>query len=496
LRRFHSRSGAALPFGGIFDKLVRKIILHPVARNPLYFFLFALLLSGTTVLARETVKGKGAFQVDVDVARFYGDTNQIYVEFYYDILENILSYRADSGRYIGAANMKLRILKDSVNVATKEWSVPHAVADTSKLISGQKLVGIQAFALPPGKYLFSFSAYDVTNPSRRDSLTGALPLEVFPKERESFSDVEFCNSIEESTNKQSMYYKNTLEVIPNPSRLYGVGLPVIYYYAELYNLMRGSKSEALTVHSAVIDAFGKEIVAGKNKPKSRIHNSSVEVGTLNISALRGGTYIFKISLLDSLKNRLASSAKKFFVYRPGAPPDAGGLATAQDVSTSEYATMGDSALDREFATATYIASELEQKQYKSLTDIRAKQKFLFEFWKRRAPDPSTVENEYKEDYFHRIDYAGKNLSMGMREGWKTDRGRVYIVYGPADEVERVPSSGESAPYEIWHYNNLQGGVIFVFVDRMGLGDYELVHSTHRDELHDESWYDRYAQHMH
>src|ERR1041384_2643595 len=67
----------------------------------------------------------------------------------------VTSYAENEKRYFpgGSANMKLRILKDSVNVATKEWSVPHAVADTSKLISGQKLVGIQAFALPPGKYL-------------------------------------------------------------------------------------------------------------------------------------------------------------------------------------------------------------------------------------------------------------------------------------------------------------------------------------------------------
>jgi GWxTD domain-containing protein len=166
-----------------------------------------------------------------------------------------------------------------------------------------------------------------------------------------------------------------------------------------------------------------------------------------------------------------------------------------DVSTSEYVVMGDSALDREFACAKYIASDLEQQQYKTITDTKGKRKFLFEFWRRRDLDPMTPLNEYKEEYFHRIEYATTNLTIGLREGWKTDRGRVYIVYGPADEVERFPSSGESLPYEIWHYNNLQGGVIFVFVDRTGMGEYELVHSTHRDELHDESWYDRYAQRM-
>ncbi len=467
----------------------------PVQRKPLHLLLFTLLAFSTCASSQETIKGKGAFQVDVDVARFYGDSAQTYVEFYYDILENILAYRPDSGRFAGAAGIRLQIFRDSVSVAKKEWTVPHAIADTSRLIAGQKLVGLQAFALPPGNYLFSFSAHDMTNPSRRDSVTGAFPVSTFSKDRESFSDVEFCTSIQESANKQSMYYKNTLEVIPNPSRLYGVGLPIVYYYTELYNLQAGKTSQALDVHAAVIDAAGKEVVA-HDKPKTRVHNSSVEVGTLNISALRGGTYIFKISLLDSLKKLLASSAKKFFLYKPGGAPEAGGPGAGQDVSTSEYVMMTDSALDREFASAAYVASEPEQKQYRSLTDVKGKQKFLFEFWRRRDPDPSTPANEYKEEYFHRVEYTEKNLGGGVREGWRTDRGRVYIVYGPADEVERFPSAGESLPYEIWHYNNIQGGVIFVFVDRTGLGSYELVHSTHRDELHDESWYERYAQHMH
>lgn len=460
----------------------------------LYLAFLGLILLPTPVLPQGTIPGKGAFRVNVDVARFYGDSTRTYVEFYYDILENILAYRPDSGRYLGAVNMKLEVRRDTVSVAKKEWTVPHAIIDTARLIVGQKLVGIEAFDLPPGNYLFSLSAYDISDPSRRDSLSAPLPVPAFSREKESFSDVEFCTSIQQSTNKSSMYYKNTLEVIPNASRLYGSGLPIIYYYTEIYNLMSSTTSGVLDLHAAAIDAAGKEVVF-HDKSKSRLHNSSVEVGTLNISALRSGTYMFRISLLDSTRYMLAFSAKKFFVYRPGLPPDTSAQFAAQDVSTSEYATMGDSALDREFLCAKYVASDLEQQQYRGLTEMKAKQKFLFEFWRRRDPDPGTPANEYKDEYFHRVDYAARNLSIGVREGWKTDRGRVYIVYGAADEMERFPSSGESLPYEIWHYNNIQGGVIFVFVDRTGMGDYELVHSTHRDELHDESWYDRYAQRM-
>ena len=441
------------------------------------------------------VKGKGLFQLDVDAARFYGDSTKTYVEIYYDILENILTYKADSGRFLGAVNMKLELRNDTSVVSKKEWTVPHMIADTSRLIAGQKLVGIEGLALPRGNYVFSLSAYDVCDPSRRDSLSVPLQLQPFPPDRETLSDVEFCTSIQASTNKQSMYYKNTLEVVPNASRLYGVGLPIIYYYAEAYNLMKGQSSPGLIVHAAAIDANGRE-VAGHDKPKSRSHNSSVEVGTLNISALRGGTYYFRMSLLDTARHVLAVAAKTFFVYRPGALGDSSMSLASADFSTSIYTTFTDSALDREFSYARYVASDLEQKQYKLLTDTKAKQRFVFEFWRRRDPDPLTPVNEYQLEYFKRADYANKNLNYGVREGWKTDRGRVYIVYGPSDEVERFPSSSESLPYEIWHYNNIQGGVVFVFVDRTAMGDYELVHSTHRDELHDESWFDRYAQRMH
>ena len=78
-------------------------------------------------------------------------------------------------------------------------------------------------------------------------------------------------------------------------------------------------------------------------------------------------------------------------------------------------------------------------------------------------------------------------SHRLRWSGKTDRGRVVIVYGQPDDIDRHPNETEVRPYEVWSYNNIQGGVIFVFVLRNAAGDYELVHSTHRDELHDENW---------
>ena len=74
-----------------------------------------------------------------------------------------------------------------------------------------------------------------------------------------------------------------------------------------------------------------------------------------------------------------------------------------------------------------------------------------------------------------------------REGWKSDRGRVFLMYGEPSEIERFPNQQNTKPYEIWHYNEIQGGVIFVFADLTGFSRYTLVHSTMRGEVSDQNW---------
>ena len=115
---------------------------------------------------------------------------------------------------------------------------------------------------------------------------------------------------------------------------------------------------------------------------------------------------------------------------------------------------------------------------------------------RQGPRHRPGETPSSNQYIQRVTYANTNLGVAFHPGWKTDRGRVYIVYGAPDDIERYANSQESLPYEIWHYNNLSGGVIFVFLDRSGTGFYELVHSTYKTEMQDPNWYEHYAQRMH
>ncbi|RPH96089.1 GWxTD domain-containing protein [candidate division KSB1 bacterium] len=118
----------------------------------------------------------------------------------------------------------------------------------------------------------------------------------------------------------------------------------------------------------------------------------------------------------------------------------------------------------------YIATGEENRALRQ-ADPRDRERVFKEFWKKRDPSPDTDENELMEEYFRRVEYANEKFAT-HREGWDTDRGRIYLVYGEPTDIERHPFEPDSRPYEIWYYTQIARR--FVFVDYTGFGDYTLV----------------------
>jgi GWxTD domain-containing protein len=138
----------------------------------------------------------------------------------------------------------------------------------------------------------------------------------------------------------------------------------------------------------------------------------------------------------------------------------------------------------------YIISDEERKAFIQLTDDEEREKFVEQFWARRDPTPGTEKNEFKEEIYRRIDYANAHFgdSQGVA-GWKTDRGRIYIQYGPPDEIEAHATGGsyerpltqgggttETFPFEQWRYRYIDGvgqNIIIEFVDKDRNGQYRM-----------------------
>jgi len=457
----------------------------------LHAVLVAILSVWASLVTASTAGGTEKLFLSVDFAHFRGDSSRSFVEVYYSFSVGQLHYHKDSSRFSSATIFNLRIFDPQTKTIAfqRKWKVPYSVADTAILEKDKSLVGVLGAWLKPAHYILHLTGLDVNDEMNRDSLDVPMNLRSFPNDSLSLSDLELCSSIKQiPADTSNIFYKNTLEVIPNPSILYGAGLPVMFYYVEVYNLTSKVKGGEYVCVAGVFDAAGHEVLK-QNRTKKRLHDSSVEVGTINIGNLRSGTYTLRFSLNDSMAQQQTLSSKKFFVYNPGVTGPTAQIGTGPrgEYISSEYALMDEKALNKEFERTRYISLGEEVSRYERLTDVDAKRKFLYEFWKRRNPEPATIENEVKKEYLARVEYANLNFHAGTKEGWKTDRGRVYITYGPPDEFERHPNEIDTKAYEVWHYNSLQGGVEFDFIDKTGFSDYILVNSTHRNEIRDDSW---------
>jgi GWxTD domain-containing protein len=145
---------------------------------------------------------------------------------------------------------------------------------------------------------------------------------------------------------------------------------------------------------------------------------------------------------------------------------------------------------------TYIITDEEKKAFKKLATDDERERFIEEFWRRRDPDPDTDENEFKEEYYERIAYANEHFASGI-PGWKTDRGRIYIMYGKPDEKETHPMGGgyerpswegggstTTYPFEIWFYRYIAGvgsGIEIEFVDPTGSGEYRIARNPYEKD---------------
>ena len=146
----------------------------------------------------------------------------------------------------------------------------------------------------------------------------------------------------------------------------------------------------------------------------------------------------------------------------------------------------------------YIITEEERKAFRQLSNDEERDQFIEAFWQRRNPTPDSEDNEYKEDHYRRIEYANEHFPAGV-PGWKTDRGRIYIMYGPPDEIESHPSGGtyerpmdegggetSTYPFEDWRYRYLEGvgqEVIIEFVDTCMCGEYHMtIDRSEKDAL--------------
>jgi GWxTD domain-containing protein len=162
--------------------------------------------------------------------------------------------------------------------------------------------------------------------------------------------------------------------------------------------------------------------------------------------------------------------------------------SAEDKKSRDLENSSKALLNWVDEDVAYIITGDERTAYKGLKTDEEREQFIESFWLRRDLTPDTVENEYRDEYYERIAYANEHFASGI-PGWKTDRGRIYILHGKPDEIEYHPSGGtydrpieegggttSTYPFEIWRYRYIEGignEISLQFVDTTMSGEYHL-----------------------
>lgn len=309
------------------------------------------------------------------------------------------------------------------------------------------------FQVPPAKYRIEVAITDLV--AERISGT-AIPFEVpsTPPGLVWFSDLSL-GTVEHAPGASGV---SAPRFVPNPSRRYGENIVAFATAGEIFDRRGGSVGDSTyRIYYKVASETGEQVVAGDTTFTRVAERTSflLRPRLVNVGA---GTYRIIVALNVPPKPG-GKDAKDSTIRRDK------GFEVDQSRATLGFQSA------QSVEVLRYIGTQQEIDEISRLSDEDARKAYWEAFWKRRDPTPETPENEARDAFYQRVQYANQHFTTGG-PGWKTDMGRIYIVYGRPDEVVRNPFNFDRPPEEIWYY--YRDRRTFVFVDRDGFGRYELV----------------------
>ena len=423
--------------------------------------------------------------VSCDYASFHANDSLAYLEVYVSVFQGSLKYTQDTnGNFLASFTNKLELSNQNGTIQNFAHNYSNSFQDTLTAHRYNQFIDVFPVAIPYGSYKAKVQIHDNTSQKNGEYLFEINTIS--PVDDIFISDIELCSSIIFDTT-QSIYHKNGLRVIPNPRRIYDFMQPMLYFYIELNNLsFEQDHQNKYNFNYNITTNEGDTVKTGKTRVKSIAGPKIVEFDGFNAMALPNNIYFLNVYVKDLATDKESRGRVRFQVYKPTSKktPDE---KDQNEIITGIYGEFTKDDLVKEFSMARYVATRDEEKVFEKLENADAMKAFLATFWQSKDRLYHKSQGEFRKIYMNRVEIANQRFQSMGREGWKTDRGRVLLIYGEPDEYERFPSSMDALPYIIWHYYNLEGSQIFVFTDMDGFGDYRQIHSSYRRELQNPNW---------
>lgn len=421
----------------------------------------------------------------------YKDTLTL-VDLYFKISSNQLLVREDHGK---------DVIDVEVTLSLKEENKTYfAFGDRFRITIGVDeltdgyLYYKQSFASKPGDYMLHIEMKDA-NSTYMPTISD-IEYTIDNKQNEHVSDV-FCFEKAVPSEKDHVFYKSGFAIYPKfqtGKYLYNVNDSVLNYYMEFYDI--SSDTELFVERYIKAKARNLAIKSTYSVKPFKPAKRKVESNAIRIADLASGNYELVITIFDSTKKRLVNTSVPF--QKITAVKKQTQIAQKKNHVRELYkkSLFEKHGLNNVHRLNQFLAAmALQQKKterrvfYNAIDNpnVKEKENFFLNFWeeKDRLHPQFAIEN-----FANMFDAVQNKFAYRGKDGYKTEKGRVYIEYGKPDDIEQKSRDNNSKPYEIWHYYKLksgQGNVIFVFQDLNSSGNYELFHSNAVGELENPQW---------
>lgn len=449
----------------------------------IHFILISLYFIGISNLKSQNV------QANLDFKQFYNSVTGTYLEVYVKVNLTSVSLKSPSeGNWQSEVEITEIIKKgDSIINFTKK-NLASPIMTDSTLID---FTDQQRFIIKPGEYEFEIIIKD--NYKENDqpvSLTEKLVITDFSNVA-SFSDIELLEGYTKSENTTQLT-KSGYDLYPFVSAYYPYGLDKIAYYSEIYHLGKEITEGEKFLLVQYIEGFENGIQLSNFSKMTKMESATVipVLSALDISGLKTGNYNLVLEARNKTNDVVLR--KKIFFQRnnPLANLSDDELTKVVIASTFVEKINNIDSLSEYIACLRPICEELERtmvdKQAKS-EDTLSKQQFFYTFWlNRNSVDPEKEWLAYKKQ----VDFVNGIFGTRVKQGYETDRGRVYLQYGAPNQITDRPNEPSSYPYQVWQYYKIgkfNNKKFIFYLPDLVTNDYQVLHSDVPGEMKNFRW---------
>ena len=377
---------------------------------------------------------------------------------------------------------------DKVSLQTGKLS---ALADSNMTLTGQRRMLAEN-----GTYQLEVMAKDLFDEARKTTLPEETFMVDFAEKSLNISDIWLVDYYEKGETNPN-FSRHGLTMYPYLLPYYPTLRENLLFFAEVYGLDREYLDEDVLITYSINPKGSSQPLTGlQSFQKQKGQMVNIVMGSLPLAEVPSGEFDLKLTVRDKTNTVLSTRSLSFYRSNKMGITELANLALI-DIENTFVAALPDERMDFYLGSLKPIAVQKEVNAINSLLETPAadlKKQFFYNFWVTRdIKDPA----KYWNAYHSMVLYTERQYATMTRKGFETERGRVYLQYGPPNEMDVSPYDGGARPYEIWTYNRTQIGetnVFFVFYnDDLVSNEFRLLHSSAMGEPKNDKWQEVLSQ---